>query len=699
MNLRPLMAIRGSIVGRLMFWFLVIALVPCGALTAVVAYLSSRSLEITVRDRLKAIAEAKRTQLETYARERRGDALILGRAPTVVQAVNQLNQLLKAGRSEAPEFHQEIQKVHSSLSYFVDVYGYTNIYLFNPEGDFLISDKPGLDPGRNLLTGPLRNKEFAEAFQRARMLLQPVISDYQLYPGHDEPMAFLAGPVLDGNRLAGIAVFEFGNQEVFKVFHDYGGLGETGETMVAIRVGDELTYVGPSRSDPSAPMFRRGAKLGSAIAVPMQLAVQGQRGYGRAIDYRGVPVVAVWSFSPSFRWGMVVQQDVAEAFELLQNQKLVTIILLIITVTGVILAARTVARSISRPIQEAARVAQQIAAGDLTAQITATAPGEAGQLLEAIHTMTLDLRSIIGQIQQSSIALLSTATEIAATAKQQEHVVQEYGASTNEAVAAVREISATSQELRRTMSDVNHVASQTAAMAVSGKGSLEGMGRTMRQLADATGSISAKLAVINERAANINLIVTTITKVADQTNLLSINAAIEAEKAGEYGLGFLVVAREIRRLADQTAVATLDIERMVKEMQYSVSAGVMEMDKFSEQVRQGVSEVGKISEQLSKIIGDVETLTQRFEQVNEGMRAQSEGAEQIREAMVHLSKGSNQIATSLSEFNRATDHLRDAVSGLKEEVSRFTLTPAQLPSRADGAPVGDRESRAALLAR
>src|SRR5207302_7586594 len=121
-------------------------------------------------------------------------------------------------------------------------------------------------------------------------------------------------------------------------------------------------------------------------------------------------------------------------------------------------------------------------------------------------------------------------------------------------------------------------------------------------LADSTGSINSKLAVISERARNINVVVTTITKVADQTNLLSINAAIEAEKAGEYGLGFLVVAREIRRLADQTAVATLDIERMVKEMQSSVAAGVMEMDKFSDQVRQGVVEVGRIGDQLGQII-------------------------------------------------------------------------------------------------
>ena len=120
----------------------------------------------------------------------------------------------------------------------------------------------------------------------------------------------------------------------------------------------------------------------------------------------------------------------------------------------------------------------------------------------------------------------------------------------------------------------------------------------MRQVMEAAGSINAKLAVLNEKAGNINQVVTTITKVADQTNLLSLNAAIEAEKAGEYGRGFAVVATEIRRLADQTAVATYDIEQMVKEIQSAVSAGVMGMDKFSEEVRRGMQEVQQVGGQL-----------------------------------------------------------------------------------------------------
>ncbi len=112
--------------------------------------------------------------------------------------------------------------------------------------------------------------------------------------------------------------------------------------------------------------------------------------------------------------------------------------------------------------------------------------------------------------------------------------------------------------------------------------------------------VNAKLAILNEKAGNINQVVVTIVKAADQTNLLSLNAAIEAEKAGEYGRGFAVVATEVRRLADQTAVATYDIEQMVREIQSAVSAGVMGMDKFSEEVRRGMAEVRQVGEQLSQ---------------------------------------------------------------------------------------------------
>jgi len=251
--------------------------------------------------------------------------------------------------------------------------------------------------------------------------------------------------------------------------------------------------------------------------------------------------------------------------------------------------------------------------------------------------------------------------------------VQGLNSSTTEIAAAVREISATGKELSGTMHEVNDRAGQASSLATSGRERLASMEQTMRQLVESTASISSKLAIIREKADNITVVVTTITKVADQTNLLSINAAIEAEKAGEYGRGFLVVAREIRRLADQTAVATLDIENMVRLMQDAVSAGVMQMDKFSEEVRSGVGRVAEINGQTGRIIGEVSGLSVGFRQVNEGMRNQAIGAEQINDAMASIASNVRGTATALEEFNKATVHLRGSIEQLNQEIALFRV--------------------------
>ena len=179
--------------------------------------------------------------------------------------------------------------------------------------------------------------------------------------------------------------------------------------------------------------------------------------------------------------------------------------------------------------------------------------------------------------------------------------------------------------------------------------------------------------MLADKANNISQVVTTITKVADQTNLLSLNAAIEAEKAGEYGRGFSVVATEIRRLADQTAVATLDIEQMVREIQAAVSAGVMGMDKFSEEVRRGTHDVQQVGGQLSQVIDNVQAMVPRFEAVNEGVQAQSAGAEQINLALSQLSEAAQQTVEALRQSNQAIDELHHVSAGLRDGVVKFKL--------------------------
>lgn len=329
---------------------------------------------------------------------------------------------------------------------------------------------------------------------------------------------------------------------------------------------------------------------------------------------------------------------------------------------------------VSRRVNRAADAAERVASGDLSIEIAAPEGGdETNALLRAIAKMTTNLNRIVGGVKEASIRINSTATQLAATSMEQEAIANGFGASATQIAASVKEISATSTSLARTMDEVGRLSSETTALAASGRDGLAGMEATMRGLDEATAGIAARLAAINERTAAITGVVTTINKVADQTNLLSVNAAIEAEKAGEYGVGFLVVAREIRRLADQTAAATLDIEEMVRQMQSAVSTGVMEMDRFADQVRRSVREVAEIGGQLVTIIGQVDEGSARFEQVREGMNAQSEGAEQIAAAMSGLTEGATRTTAAIHESSRAADELRQAIASLKESIAAFRL--------------------------
>jgi methyl-accepting chemotaxis protein WspA len=269
-------------------------------------------------------------------------------------------------------------------------------------------------------------------------------------------------------------------------------------------------------------------------------------------------------------------------------------------------------------------------------------------LIRAINRSLTSLVSAVEVTQSGNQQQLSTANEIAAT--------------TSEIGATSKQISVTSKELVRTMKEVAGVAEKTSTLASSGQAGLTRMKVTVQQIVEASASISDRLGVLSEKAGNIGTLVTTITKVADQTNLLSLNAAIEAEKAGEYGRGFAVVATEIRRLADQTAVSTSDIERTVKEMQSAVAAGVMGMDKFSEEVRRGVDVVQQVSEELSQIIQQVQTLTPNFENVSEGMQSQSLGAQQISDSLSQLSEAARQTVSTLRQSNLAMDQLVALVS-------------------------------------
>jgi len=323
-------------------------------------------------------------------------------------------------------------------------------------------------------------------------------------------------------------------------------------------------------------------------------------------------------------------------------------------------------------LRQAADMADAISGGDLTVPIAdCPTADEVGVLFRSLQAMRSQLATLLGEVKRAGVTLDTSVHELSASSREQALAAQRFGESTSEIAAAARQISATGRDLNRTMGEVDGAVRETNEFAGASRTGLAAADATIRGLAEGTESIAAKLARISERAEAITAVVTTIAKVADQTNLLSVNAAIEAEKAGEEGKGFLVVAREIRRLADRTAAATLDIEAIVREMQGAVGAGVMEMDRFAQNVRHGVDRIVDSSRQMGEIIERVEANGERFRVVAEGVDAQSSGAATISSSLSELVASAKRSAEGAEEFTRTAAELQRASGSLRNSVGRF----------------------------
>jgi|GEM_PF-1094107 len=330
-------------------------------------------------------------------------------------------------------------------------------------------------------------------------------------------------------------------------------------------------------------------------------------------------------------------------------------------------------QSITTPLEQFNEAMGHLMRGDLSKKLTHSHNDEFAALSKGFNQMTDYLAELIADIERSGIQVTSSITEIAATIRQQETTVNEQAATSNEIAASTTEIAATAETLTATMNKVTDMAHNTSMAASQGHNRLRNINAIMKKMEDSSVSILSKLSILNEKANNIAVVTKTINKIADQTNLLSLNAAIEAEKAGEYGTGFSVVSTEIRRLADQTAVATFDIEQIVNEVQSAVGSGVMNIEKFTDDVRRSFKEVQISSNQISEIIEQVQALQAPIETVNEGIAAQSMGAKQISEAVDQLNEAAQQTAESVGQTSSTIFLLNKTSQILRDSVARFNL--------------------------
>lgn len=653
-------AALGSIRATLLGSFLAISLGSVALVSILASQLAERTLERTILESLAALAETRAVQIEELVDARVSAVAALARDPSLVGAFAALR------RGEAPS-----AELAASLGTIAQGLDFSALALVAADGRVLAAFGEASLPleAADLRQPPWAGGPIASAVDRASTLIQADFAGLQPIPGRGRPALFVAGPILDGPRVAGVLVAQVDEAPIDAAIGNVTGLGETGQAVAAYLDGAALRVAAPLREDPGAA----GVRTLSGVSEAYRRAVRGEGSVGYAVGPGGREVIGAWFHLPALRWSLSVEQDADEAFAPARRQRLAILAVAGATAIPAAFVALLVAGRIARPIRDASAALALAARGDLDHTVAVRGRGEIRGLLESLQRMVVDLGGMLLGIRSTGRELGAVAGRVRETATNQHRVVQDLSSSAAEIASAIEQMSATGRQLAATASGVAEVADETAGRAERGRQGLERMREAVGALDATSDSVGARLAEIRERADGVGAVIGTIARIASRTNLLSINAAIEAEKAGPHGRGFQVVAAEINRLSDQTAAAALEVESIVAGMQRSVAEGASAMDGLSGVVRSGVGIASSVSEDLAAILESVAALRGSFAELKGGIDAQSEGALQIRDAMRHLAASAENARAIVERLREAGDQLDRSAGSLQGSVERFRL--------------------------
>jgi len=384
---------KSSIATKLWVWFLIVAAAPLVIIGLLTNYSSIEKIKTEVSKRLNSVAESKTELINNYFKWRLEDVKILAENLSIIEASEKFTRAFEKHGLKSSEYKVIDKEFRRFLTYYKEGKGYSDILFISKAGDVVFTLMHEPDFGTNLVTGPYKDSELANVFSNAYTLMETEVSDFKYYPPAAEPSSFIASPVRKEGRLIGVIALQIDTREMNKLAQDFTGLGASGEIVISAKINNGALVLTPLRNDPHAA-FKRIIPMGSELSLPVQKAVQGQKGSGIFKDYRGEEVFAVWRYLPYLRWGVVVKIDTGEAYTPIYKLTIRFLAVGIISAFILLFISFFLSKSISKPIKRLHDGVEIIATGNLNHVVGLTTKDEIGQLSRSFDRMVVNLKNI-----------------------------------------------------------------------------------------------------------------------------------------------------------------------------------------------------------------------------------------------------------------------------------------------------------------
>jgi len=626
------------------------------------------------------------------------------------------HQLDKAPGSSS--YNRAHEKYHGVFRDFIDRFGYYDLFLADPNtGDIVYSVFKELDYATSLIDGPYANSGIGQAFAMANSADDKHftgLTDFAPYvPSYNAPASFIASPIFFGETKVGILILQMPVDRFNKVMTHGGnweksGLGLSGETYL---VGSDFTMRSDGRlllEDPSgyAQLMTSIGLSSESIAImgvknttiglqPVETqgttaALAGEEGFAIFDDYRGVSVLS--AYKPieygGLRWAIMSEIDEAEAFAPVGELRsdIMTVATIIFTVAMFVgpLVGWLLALNILSPIKKLVDATRDLAEGegDLTQRMDSSGRNEVAELSGYLNGFLVDLDQTFSELIKSAMRLVPMSDELSAGNKAITQSSQEQNAQIVNVRGRLDEAQESTDAVLAQSASISNESKQGATAVKEGLVVFDRTNQQINDLGQIMGQASDSIDSLKTESDKIENLIDVINSIAEQTNLLALNAAIEAARAGEAGRGFAVVADEVRALASRTRESTLEVSSMVEAIQSGTDTVVktMEMGKQSteecnEQVTQAREKLGLINDAMESISSRVDSISGAVDDQKNNFNEVASNFEQLDECFNNSQKASDLTVQIGLDMSKMSVKLHGMVDHFKLTDSDWSTAP------------------------